>query len=272
LTAAVPEKLTLSSGPINLYVERWGEGEPSIVFCHGFGGSARNFRPQARAFAASCRAITFDARGHARSDAPVEPDAYEPDRFVEDVSNVLDVIGIERALIVGLSMGAGIALRFAATRPERVLGLLVAAYPRPASTPGHAAWALGFADAIEAEGVEAAGARFAWGERFQRDPKGAELIRIGFLEHQPHALVNVLRRVLAVQPAPADQAPRLAGLTGPISIVVGGQDAGSLAPSRELSALLPAAQLVEIEGGGHVVNLTNPAEFNRALRDLLARL
>jgi pimeloyl-ACP methyl ester carboxylesterase len=268
----VPEKLPVSSGDVNLYAESWGSGDPVVVLCHGFGGSARNFRPQARAFSSSCRVVLYDARGHARSDAPPAPEAYDPERLVDDLERVLDVAGVERAVLGGLSMGTGVALRFALRRPERVRGLLCSAFPRPRTTPGQVEWALGFAEAIESEGLDAAGAKFAWGERFQRDPKGAELIRTGFLEHDPQALAHVLRRLLAVQPSPRELAAELGVLQMPVSIVVGGADAGSLEPSRELALLISAASLVEIPSGGHVVNLTNPAEFNAALRDLLARV
>lgn len=271
MTKLVPEKLSVSSGDVKLFAESWGSGEPVVVLCHGFGGSARNFRPQARAFAASCRVLVHDARGHARSDAPRDPEAYEPDRFVDDLACVLDAAGVERVVVGGLSMGSGIALRFALRSPERVRGLLCSAFPRPRTTPGQVEWALGFADAIEREGLDTAGEKFAWGARFVRDKKGAELIRTGFLEHDPRALAHVLRRLIAVQPAPRELADDLVSLSMPVTIVVGGEDAGSLEPSRELSRLIPAARLVEIPGGGHVVNLTNPSEFNAALRDLLAR-
>lgn len=272
MTNPVPEKLEVSSGPVKLFAESWGNGEPVVVLGHGFGGSARNFRPQARALSRSCRVILFDARGHARSDAPADADAYEPEHFVEDLRRVLDAAGVERAVVGGLSMGTGIALRFALRSPERVRGLLLSAFPRPRTTPGQVEWALGFADAIENVGLDEAGTKFAWGERFVRDRKGAELIRTGFLEHQPQALAHVLRRLLAVQPGPREQAEELAQLTTAVSVVVGDADLGSLEPSRELSRLISQALLVEIPGGGHVVNLTNPDEFNAALRDLLARV
>jgi len=272
LTSSLLEKLWVSSGNVKLFCESWGRGEPTLVLGHGFGGSARNFRTQARTFAADCRVVLFDARGHARSDAPLPVEAYDPACFVDDLANVLDAVGVEAAVVGGLSMGAGIALRFALAKPERVRGLLCASFPRPRAVPGQLEWALGFADAIEAQGIEAAGAKFAWGERFQQDPKGADLIRIGFVEHSPQALVNVLRRLIAVQPSPEGVASGLRARAYPISIVVGSEDTGSLGPSRELAALVPEARLVEIAGGGHVVNLTNPAEFNAALRELLAQV
>src|SRR5438045_9484216 len=99
-----------------LHVEVEGSG-PVVVLAHGFGGSARNFGPQARALRDRYRVVRFDARGHARSDAPDDPRAYRPEAFVADVGRVLDVAGADVAGVGGLSLAAGIALRFAPAHP-----------------------------------------------------------------------------------------------------------------------------------------------------------
>lgn len=260
------------SGDAELHVEVWGSGSTPLVLGHGFGGSARNFRPQARELSSNHLVVLFDARGHARSDAPADPAQYEPDRFVTDVLRVIDHVGAERAVVGGLSMGAGIALRIALAHPERVAGLLLSAFPRPASDPGHVAWAHAFADDIERFGVEVAGARHAWGERLERDPRAAELVKRGFLEHQPHALAHVLRRLLAKQPGPEALERELSALELPTLILVGTADATSLGPSRGLAARIAGSRLVEVGGGGHVINLERPAEYNRALAQLLAEV
>jgi pimeloyl-ACP methyl ester carboxylesterase len=264
-------RLAPLSGTLRLFAERWGERGVALVLGHGFGGSARNFRPQARVFANRARVILFDARGHARSDAPPLAESYAPGHFIVDLAAVLDAAGVERAVVGGLSMGAGIALRFALEHPERVSGLLLAAFPRTARDPGHVDWALGFADAIERDGLDAAGRDHVWGAVSRYDEKGAELIRRGFLEHSPQALAHVLRRLIAVQPAPEDLAAELGSLTCPALVIAGENDPGSLPHARALSRLLPRARLVEVPLGGHVVNLTSPDEFNAALRDFLVQ-
>src|SRR5689334_6869399 len=96
----------------HLHVEAAGQG-PLVLLGHGFGGSARNFGAQSRALAAKARVVRFDARGHARSDAPLEAAAYTPDAFVADLGRILDAHDAPTAVVGGLSMGAGIALRFA---------------------------------------------------------------------------------------------------------------------------------------------------------------
>src|SRR3989454_11972194 len=99
-----------------LHVEVEGSG-PVVVLAHGFGGSARNFLPQARALRDRYRVVRFDARGHARSGAPPQPAAYTPEAVVADLGRRLDQGGAARAGVGGPSVGAGIPLGFALTHP-----------------------------------------------------------------------------------------------------------------------------------------------------------
>src|SRR5690242_3405382 len=121
----------MSAAEPKLHVEIDGHG-PTIVLGHGFGGSARNFRSQVRGLAPEFRVVRFDARGHARSETPAEAAAYVADAFVNDVGRVLDAAGADDAVVGGVSMGAGVALRFALAHPERVRGLVLAAFPASA--------------------------------------------------------------------------------------------------------------------------------------------
>jgi pimeloyl-ACP methyl ester carboxylesterase len=251
-----------------LHVERHGSG-PSLVLQHGFGGSARNFRPQARAFAGSLSVVLFDARGHARSPAPRDAHEYELSCFVRDFAGVLDAASSEPAVTGGLSMGAAVALQHALAFPERVRGLVLAAFPSSGENERRRDWALGFAQAIEERGLDAAGSEFVWGARSRFDPKGAALIRQGFLEHPPHALAHVLRQVLARLASPSSLAPALTRLAMPVLVIVGSEDRESLEPSTELAELLPHAELRVVPEAGHIVNLAKPREFNAAVARFL---
>jgi pimeloyl-ACP methyl ester carboxylesterase len=256
---------------VDLHIEVYGEG-PVVLLLHGFGGSARNFRLQARALRDRHRVVLADLRGHARSAAPEDPAVYGAEHFVADVGRVLDHVGAERAVVGGLSMGAAIALGFALEHPGRVRGLVLASFPAAKEGGGIAAVATRFADAIEAAGTEAAGAEFVWGPKAGFDPAGAALVKQGFLEHSPVALAHTLRGYLARLPALDAQAQRLASLAVPTLVIAGERDANSLPPSRRLATLLPRAELVVIPGAGHVVNLAAPAAFNAALISFLDAL
>jgi len=264
-----------------LHVEAEGRGEP-LILGHGFGGSARNFRAQARALSGRWRVVRFDARGHARSEAPCDPAAYTPAALVGDLMRIVEGLRaepaagaprVEQAIVGGLSMGAGIALRFGLAHPGWTRALVLAAFPAAADTPGgYASVAERFAERIERDGLDAAGAEFVWGPASGLDAAGSELVRRGFLEHRPYALASMLRGVIAVQPAVADLAPALAALRIPTLVIVGTRDRLSLAPSRALAEAIPGARLVEIPDAGHLVNLARPVEFNTAVAEFLAAL
>jgi pimeloyl-ACP methyl ester carboxylesterase len=252
--------------PVRLHVEAKGEG-PTVVFAHGFGGSARNFRPQVRALSDGHRVVAYDARGHGRSEAPAEASAYTLERLVDDFERVAgEHDGGRPVVAAGLSLGAATALAFARRRPERVSRLILASPPAAGVTRRD--WALGFAQAIEADGLESAGARFVWGERSRFDPAGAKLIKSGLMEHPAHALAHVLRETLAVLPAPTALAE---GLDLPTLVIAGGEDAAVLPAAHELESALPRARLVVVPGAGHVVNLVAADAFNAEVLGFLAR-
>jgi len=207
------------------------------------------------------------------SNAPLEAAAYTPSTFVADLGRILDAQGARAAVVGGLSMGAGIALRFALAHPARTRALVLAAFPAGADRTGsYASVAERFAARIDKDGLEAAGAEFVWGPSSGFDADGAALVRRGFLEHQPHAMAHILRGVIAVQPAVADLAPTLAAVRIPTLVIVGARDRLSLDASRALARALPSAQFVEIADAGHLVNLARPTEFNAAVAAFLDAL
>ena len=248
-----------------LHIDARGEGR-ALVLAHGFGGSARNFRPQQRAFAPEYHVVAFDQRGHARSGAPQEPSAYTLAQLGGDFGRVLDAIEAERAVVGGLSLGAAAAFEFALTTPERVDALVLAALPGP---EGFAQVAADFADAIDEHGLEAAGERFAWGPRSGLDAAGAQLVKQGFLEHPPHAMSALLRGAISELARPRAEDPRLAELVTPLLLIAGDSDTPALRANDTLAAVVPRAERVVVPDAGHVVNLAAPVPFNRALREFL---
>lgn len=244
----------------DLFVEAHGHGPP-LLLLHGFGGSARNFRRQARALHGRWRVLLPDVRGHARSPGADGPEACSAERLVADVVRILDREGAARAVVGGLSMGAALALEVALAHPERVRGIVLASFPA-AGPGGVAAIATRFADVLDRDGLEAAGAEFVWGPKSGFDRAAAAFVRQGFLEHDAHALAALLRGFLG----------RLPSLDVPALVIAGEADAISLAPSRRLAELLPRGELTVLPGAGHVVNLSAPAAFNAALSGFLESL
>jgi pimeloyl-ACP methyl ester carboxylesterase len=258
------------STAVELHVEEYGAGDPAIVLQHGFAGSARNFRPQARFLKDRHRVVLFDARGHARSAAPLDEAEYAPEAFVEDLARMVERAGSKRVVVGGISMGAAIALRYALRYRDTLAGLVLASYPL-AGDAYSPSWALALADAIDSEGAEVAGERFVWGGgRF--DAESAKWIRQGFLEHSPKALSAVLRGVLAVEPHVAERKNILRELRVPTLLLAGARDAPSVATTSELEQFLPTAQRIVVPDAGHVLNLEKPQSFNEALRGFLSEI
>jgi pimeloyl-ACP methyl ester carboxylesterase len=268
---------------VNLHVENHGAGPP-VILAHGFAGSARNFRPQARALAGEYRVVLYDAPGHARSGSPRAgpsalpvvraPEGYGLADLVEAFARVADATSPDQPVVAGgLSMGAATALHYASSSPHRVRALMLASLPGGRGAAASVSTGAGsFAAAIERDGLEAAGARFVWGPQSGLDPGARKWVRQGLLEHPAGALAALLRGALSELPGPEEMAHRLADLRIPTLVVAGADDPASLEPSRRLAGLVPGARFEVIEGAGHVVNLAKPAEFNALMLDFLRGL
>src|SRR4051812_12426768 len=119
-------EITVASGGVELAGEEHGEATP-VVLLHGLTATRRYVVMGSRALERSGhRVVTYDARGHGASTGAEDPDAYDYDDLVEDLRAVMDDRGIDRAVLVGASMGAHTAVRMALDHPERVAGLVIA--------------------------------------------------------------------------------------------------------------------------------------------------
>ena len=107
---------------IRLYYEEAGSGTP-LVFVHEFGGSYRSWEPQMRHFSRRHRCIAFAARGYPPSDVPASVELYSQLRAVRDIAAVMDAAEVDRAHIVGLSMGGFATLHFGLDLGKRVAEL-----------------------------------------------------------------------------------------------------------------------------------------------------
>jgi pimeloyl-ACP methyl ester carboxylesterase len=119
-------EFSVESAGVTLAGEEAGEGTP-VVLLHGLTATRRYVVMGSRALERSGhRVVTYDARAHGASTGAEDPDAYDYDDLVEDLRAVMDDRGIDRAVLVGASMGAHTAVRMALDYPERVAGLVIA--------------------------------------------------------------------------------------------------------------------------------------------------
>jgi pimeloyl-ACP methyl ester carboxylesterase len=119
-------EFSVDSAGVTLAGEEAGEGTP-VVLLHGLTATRRYVVMGSRALERSGhRVLAYDARAHGASTGAEDPHAYDYDDLVEDLRAVMDDRGIDRAVLVGASMGAHTAVRMALDHPERVAGLVIA--------------------------------------------------------------------------------------------------------------------------------------------------
>src|SRR6185312_5027856 len=222
---------------VTLYVEDSGDGSP-VLFLHEFAGDHRSWEPQVRALSRRYRCIAYAARGYPPSDVPEDPAAYSQVRAVDDAIAVLDGLGVERAHVVGLSMGAFATLHLGLRHPDRARSLVVAACGYGAQPERQEAFRKEsnlIADAFAAEGAEAVATRYAVGParvQFQnKDARGWAEFAAQLAEHSSLGSELTMRGVQAARPSLYDLTGELRALTVPTLVIAGDEDEGCLEPS-----------------------------------------
>ena len=261
---------------VTLHVEEAGSGEP-VLFVHEFAGDHRSWEPQVRAFSRLYRCVTYAARGYPPSDVPSDPAAYSQARAADDAVAVLDGLGIERAHVVGLSMGGFCALHVGLRHPDRARSLVVAGTGYGAQPERQEAFrreSEAIAAAFEAEGTAAVAERYAVGParvQFQgKDPRGWAEFAARLAEHSAEGSALTMRNVQARRPSLYDLRDALAALEVPVLLVVGDEDEGCLEPALMLKRTIPTSGLAVLPRTGHTINLEEPEAFDRLLGGFLA--
>jgi pimeloyl-ACP methyl ester carboxylesterase len=259
-----------------LYYEETGSGAP-LLFVHEFGGDHRSWEAQVRHFARRYRCITFAARGYSPSDVPVEPERYSQAQAVADAVAVLDHLSVERAHVVGLSMGGFCTLHLGLRHPERALSLVLAGCgygAQPERAESFRAECEATARAFESEGSAAVAERYALGpSRVQlqnKDPRGWEEFKRRLGEHSAVGSALTMRGVQQRRPSLSALTGELRLLTVPTLIVAGDEDEGCLDPALMLKRTIPSSALVVMPRTGHACNLEEPDLFNSVVADFLA--
>ena len=263
---------------VRLYYEEAGSGTP-VIFVHEYAGDWRTWEPQMRHFSRLHRCITFSQRGYLPSDVPTDPAQYSQDAQRDDVIAVLDHLKIDKAHIVGHSMGAATALHVGIHYPERCLSVTAAgcgygSSPDPAVVEATREASLETAKMFETEDFAAAAAKYADGATRQthknKDPRGfAEFARM-LAEHSPVGHAMTMRNVQAKRPTLWEMEAGLKKFSVPLLVLVGDEDDWCVDGSIYLKRTAPTAGLVVIPRSGHTITSEEPAAFNAALADLIA--
>ena len=263
---------------VRLYYEEAGTGVP-VVFVHEFAGDHRSWEPQMRFFSRRHRCIAYAARGYPPSDVPADVASYSQARAAADIVAVMDGAGIERAHVVGLSMGAFATLHLGLDHPERALSLVVAGIGYGAEKAREAefrAQAEAAAQGFETQGsrrfAEIYGSSAARVQFEAKDPRGWREMVDWLGEHDPVGAANTMRGVQARRPSLYDLEERLKRLALPTLIIAGDEDDQTLQPGIFLKRTIPASGLMVLPKTGHTINLEEPAAFNQAVADFHAQV
>lgn len=247
------------------YVES-GQGS-ALLLLHGVGGSHEMWLPIVPELAKSRRVIAADQRGHGASDKP--RGSYTISLFCQDWLALMDALKVDRAHLVGLSMGGAIAMRLALEHPQRVRSQVLVdtwAFPHPDFL------------ALLRKRLE----RLASGDlAAYADEAIPQVYSPAFIAANPQAMADYRARVAKLNPDSIraavdacithDMRGRQAEIKVPTLVVVGSED--RLTPpyhSEYLARTIPKAQLVVIQGSGHIPHLEKPREFLKVMADFPA--
>jgi pimeloyl-ACP methyl ester carboxylesterase len=248
-----------------------GQGGVPLVLVHGHPFDRTMWRPQMAALAgAGQRVIAPDLRGYGES--AVVSGTTTLDVFARDIAGLLDQLGVGDFAVCGLSMGGQIAMEMCRLFGPRVRGVVLAATTAQAETDEGKRARNAMAERLLREGMD--------GYALETLPK---MVARHHIAARPAVAAHVLGMMRRAHPRGAaaalrgraerpDYAGVLAGLDVPAAVVVGDQDAFTArADADRMCSLLRGAELVWLEGVGHMPNLEAEAEFNAALRRLLLR-
>ena len=263
---------------VRLYYEEVGQGTP-VVFLHEYAGDWRSWEAQVRHFSRVHRCVTYSQRGYPPSDVPKDGARYSQDIARDDVLALMDSLKIDRAHVVGHSMGAYTALHVGIVAPQRCISVTAAgcgwgSTPDAKKREEMKALAAETGKMFAEEGIVAASAKYADAPMRQafkhKDPRGyAEFARM-LAEHSAEGHAYTMLNLQLKRPTLWEMEDKLKKFSVPLLIIVGDEDEPCIDGSVFLKRTAPSAGLLMIPRSGHNVPLEEPAQFNAALAELFA--
>lgn len=268
------EFLPVSNG--TLYYEAAGKG-PAVVFIHAAIADRRMWNREFGIYAKARTVVRYDVRGFGRS-----PPATTGYSDVDDLQSLLTHLGVRAATLVGCSNGGRIALDFAVEHPDKVAGLLLV-------SPGVSGFTADLAPegkpVFEQDGVRSAHIPGAW--KAGRKDEAIEGLRNYWASAQEGANLDLVRtmmrenaeEIFTDSSASHNRVPdppavgRLGSISAPTVVLLGDRDEPSMTfIVRTVVHGIPQAKLVTVPGADHLLNLSRPDDFDKALRQLLKRV
>jgi pimeloyl-ACP methyl ester carboxylesterase len=218
-----------------------------LLLTHGFSSSGDAFSGNAAAIvAAGFRLVTWDLRGHGRTTAATDADAYTVGRVLDDMVALLDEVSADRAIVGGHSLGGYLSLAFRIAHPEQVAALVLLD-----TGPGYRDDA----------------AREGWNRFVDKEVQRLD-------EEQPgtesEGWTRTAERILKQHDGSVIES--LGAIDVPVLVIVGEKDKPFRGGSAYMAEKIPDAELVVIAGAGHSPNVTHREEFDRCVTKFLARV
>jgi len=270
---SVPKPETLADGKSHfamlgtnrIHYVTVGKGRQAIVFVHGWACNLDNWRAQVPALADKARLVLIDLPGHGQSDKPHT--AYTPDFFASAVLAVMDDAHVDKATLVGHSMGGAVICCVYRQAPERVAALVSVdgLLRRPAGTPEQAKQYIG---QFTTPDYRANVKKFVSG--FFPFP-GTEKLRDQVLDEMLATPQYVMVGAMAGLLGPDQPDWDLKRVTVPVLVINAHSPMWDAGYGNYVHSLSPQADYRMMDGVGHWLMLEKPAEFNAILTELLAK-
>jgi pimeloyl-ACP methyl ester carboxylesterase len=258
-----------------LYFEESGHGYP-IIFIHEFASDIRGWDSQLRHFSRGYRCIAYNARGYPPSDVPEDASLYRWQFAVDDIAAVMRDLKIERAHLVGLSMGGYSALQFELRYPEKTSAIVAASVGSGSHPSQREAWLREtsvLARIFIEHGMVSMSERIARGPaRIQlkyKDQKSWREFIVRLRQHSALGMSNTMARSQALRPSLHDLRDQFSEVTVPVLLAVGDEDVHCLETNLMLKSALPNAGLWICPNTGHAINLEEPFAFNAQIENFL---
>ncbi len=222
---------------IALYYQEKGNGEP-LLFLHGNGGDGSYFKNQIDYFSDRYRVIALDTRGHGKSPRGTKPFTIE--QFSRDLYDFMEDLGISKAVILGFSDGANIAMKFAIKYPNKVKALILnggnlnpEGVKRTTQIPIEIGYKIAKRFAAKSPGAK----------------KNAELL--GLMVNEPNIRLNELSKI-----------------TAPTLVICGRRDMIKESHTKKIAENIPDAKLSIIKGNHFIAN-KRYVTFNKEVEEFL---
>ena len=253
---------------IDLYYQIQGTGSP-IILVHALGMDHSMWDLQVEGFSSGYQVITYDLRGHGESSSPDHP--YSIDLFADDLDQFLHFLGLRKAVLLGLSLGGRILIRFALKYPKEVQAMILA--DAQSETPAESVPRFEeLADVARKEGMaKAAEVFFSWPlvkGLAGRNPERFERERKRFLRASAIGLANSCLAIGRMVPLTG----QLRSIQAPTLALAGEGDEPYLPYLDIYAREIPGCRKAIIPGAGHLSSLEKPQAFNESVQSFLNTL